>query len=92
MLIAVEYTAQLKRTAGVGRETIDVPEGTTVRSAIGHIAEQHDEPMGKMLLTSGGDVQPTLLLFLGDRQIAAGEDPVLNDGDTLTIMAPISGG
>ena len=92
MRITVEYTAQLKRAAGTGREEFDLPEQTTARDAIREIAGQQQESLGSLLLTDGGDIQPSLLLFVGDQQVGANADPKLTDGQTLTIMTPISGG
>ena len=92
MQITVEYTAQLKRAAGTGREEFEFADATTVSAAIKEIASQREDSLAGLLLTSSGGVQPSLLLFVGDQQIGATADPVLSDGQTLTIMTPISGG
>jgi molybdopterin converting factor small subunit len=92
MQIEVHYATQVKRAAGVRSETVTVPDGCTVQALVRQVAEQHGEGLRKLLLKTSGDVQPGLLLFLGEAQVAAGEDPPLTDGATLTIMSPISGG
>lgn len=92
MEIEVHYATQVKRVAGIRSETVTVPDGCGVHALVRQVAEQHGEGLQKLLLNEAGDVQPGLLLFLGDAQVAAGEDPPLADGAALTIMSPISGG
>lgn len=92
MEIEVHYATQVKRAAGIRSETVSVPDGCTVHALVRQVAEQHGEALQELLLNAAGAVQPGLLLFLGDTQVAAGEDPPLTDGATLTIMSPISGG
>lgn len=92
MQIEVHYATQVKRAAGIRSETVTVPDGSTVRELVRQVADRHGEALHKLLLNASGDVQPGLLLFLGDAQVATGADPALTDGATLTIMSPISGG
>jgi len=92
MEIEVHYATQVKRAAGVRSETVSVPDGCTVHALVRQISEQHGEGLRKLLLNATGDVQPGLLLFLDDAQVAPGADPLIVDGATLTIMSPISGG
>lgn len=92
MEIEVHYATQVKRAAGIRSETVAVPDGCTVHALVRQVADQHGEGLTKLLLNEAGNVQSGLLLFLGDTQVAPGEDPKLADGVTLTIMSPISGG
>ena len=92
MQIEVHYATQVKRAAGVRSETVHVPEGCTVHALVRQVAEQHGEGLQRLLLSEAGEVQPGLLLFLGDSQVTVGADPPLADGGSLTIMSPISGG
>jgi molybdopterin converting factor small subunit len=48
--------------------------------------------LGRILVDEGGALRPTLLVFLGDEQVAGDDEGELADGDTLTIMTPVSGG
>ena len=92
MEIEVHYATQVKRAAGMRSETVNVPDDCTVHALLRQVAGQHGEGLQKLLLSEAGDVQPGLLLFLGDSQVTAGEDPPLQSGQSLTIMSPISGG
>lgn len=92
MQITVKYEAQAKRAAGVGSESIELSDSSCVSDAIRHLAELHSDTLRPVLINSAGDVQKSLLLFLGDDQVVQGDDKQLSDGDTLTILPPISGG
>lgn len=90
--VRLEYTAQLKRAAGGAAETVLLPAGGTLRTACTEAARGRGGEFERLLLTDAGEVQPTLLVFHCDQPVPPGADPVLRDGDTVTIMTPISGG
>lgn len=92
MKITVEYEAQAKRAAGVGSETVDVEVGTTVADVLKQLASAHGDPLKSILLDNAGALQPTLLLFVSDEQIDRDGSTQLSEGDSLTVMTPISGG
>lgn len=92
MQIEIHFATQVKRAAGVRSETVTVPEGCTVHALVRQTADRHGDELRRLLLNDAGEVQPGLLLFLGDAQVTSGDDPVLVDGATLTVMSPISGG
>jgi len=92
MQITIRYEAQAKRAAGVGSETIDMQAPCRVSDCIRQVADSHGDTLKPILLNADGNIQPTLLLFRGDEQIGKGDEAELSDGDTLTIMTPISGG
>lgn len=92
MQITAEYTAQMKRAAGVSSETLDVSEGMTLAEFIINLADGRDESLGRHLLGSDGQPQPTVLAFRRDEQIRLDDPEPLRDGDVITFLAPISGG
>jgi molybdopterin converting factor small subunit len=92
MTIQLEYTAQVKRAAGTSRETISLDHSGTVLTALRDAAARHGEDFRRLVLTDAGAVQPALLLFHRDVPVQTGSDPPLCDGDTITILSPISGG
>ena len=92
MDIHIHYATQVKRAAGIRSESVSVADGCTVHMLIREIAGRHGENLQRLLLNEKGEVRPGLLLFLEDTQVAAGDDPPLTEGATLTIMSPISGG
>jgi len=92
MQIRVEYAAQLKRAAGMARETVDVPESARLDDLVQRITEQHDAALRNILLDDQGRVHPSILVFIGERQIRRDENCELNDGDVVSFLSPISGG
>ena len=92
MLIKIQYEAQAKWVAGVSSETIEVSDRCRVSDCIRQVAESHGDDLKQVLLDGAGDIQSTLLLFLDDQQIVRDDEFELADGNTLTIMTPISGG
>jgi len=93
MQITIQYESQARRAAGIRSETIEVADAScSVTDCIRRIADGHGEALKSILMNTNGEVQPTLLVFLNDRQIVRGDETTLSDGDTLTLMTPISGG
>lgn len=92
MQVTVEYAAQVKRAAGVASESVDVDDGCSVQDALSRIAEQHGDPLAKLLLGEEGRLHPSILLFVGDEQVRWETPRQLSAGDVITILSPISGG
>ncbi len=90
MKVRVRYLAQFKQAAGVADEVVELPAPARVRALLLHLAGLHGEPLGRRLLDGAGQVQPTILIFLGDEQ--AGLDDELRDGAEVTLLSPIAGG
>ena len=92
MQITVHYMAQLKRLAGVAKESIDVPTPPTLKALLSSLAERHDEALARALLDDAGRPQHALLVFHGDEQIRDDFTRALSDGDELTLLTPMAGG
>jgi molybdopterin converting factor small subunit len=92
MKVRVRYLAQLKQAAGLGAETVELEGPCAAREFVANLAERHGGPLRGLLLTPGGQVQPTILIFVGDEQVAAGASEALRDGDEVTLLSPIAGG
>jgi molybdopterin converting factor small subunit len=92
MQITVEYAAQAKQAAGLGRECLELALPLRVRDLLPQLARRHGEALGRLLLTEDGDPQPALLLFVGDEQVLPDAPRELQPGDVLTILPPIAGG
>ncbi len=92
MNVTVEYTAQIKRAAGTARESLDVADGATAADVLRAAAARHDDSFRRLVLTSDGSPQPTLLIFVADEQVRAESTEPLADGTTVTLLSPISGG
>ena len=92
MRITVEYLAQVKQTAGVSSEILELPDAATLRDVLPRIAERHGDALRRILFDDAGNSRPSLLFFIGDRQVRGQQAVELRDGDRLTIMSPIAGG
>jgi sulfur-carrier protein len=91
MQVTVEYTAQIKRAAGVGSEEFELEDNSTPTELLKQIVARHDE-LVRFLVTDSGAPQPTLLLFIGDEQARWDSEAALAPGARVTLMSPISGG
>jgi molybdopterin converting factor small subunit len=89
MIVGVRYLAQLKQAAGRAVEQVSIDARCTVAELAGLLAERH-VALRSSLLDAAGQVQPTLLIFVGDEQAEPGR--LLRDGDEVTLMTPIAGG
>jgi molybdopterin converting factor small subunit len=92
MPITIEYTAQLKRAAGVASESVDVLPGTTIAELLAHAAARHGDSLRTLLLNGDGHPHPSVLIFRNDRQTTGDDSTPLQDAETITLLAPISGG
>lgn len=90
MRITFEYLAQLKRAVGTSRETLDLPDGSTLGLALRHLAQLHGVAFSQLVLDEAQKPNPSLLFFVGEEQ--ADSDRPLQDGDVITILAPMAGG
>lgn len=91
MQITVEYTAQLKRAAGVPAETFELDDDGALDDLVQQIVRRHGNPLRSVLLGEDGRLHPSILVFVGERQLHA-DDGSLGDGDVVSFLSPISGG
>ncbi len=89
MKVTVRYHAQVRHAAGRTWEAVDLPAGTSVKGLLLWLAEKNGR-LGAALLDEGGGIEPSLLMFVGDRQ-TRGEE-ILQEGDEVLLLTPIAGG
>lgn len=92
MKIVVEYTAQVKKAAGVSKEEFEVNEGTTLQELVKKVAEQHGASLQSLLFPDSVDLHPSILLFVSNEQVLWDEPLTLDAHHVVTILSPISGG
>lgn len=92
MQVTVEYAAQIKRAAGRAGEAVDVDPGASVQDLVAQIAKVHGDPLAGLLLDGGGELHPSILIFVGDQQVRWEQPRELQPGETVTFLSPISGG
>src|SRR5688572_1284693 len=81
MRITIKYFAIVRETLGRGEETRDVTDGSTAGAVLDQIGQ--DAPKVARLL-------PALMVMVN--QEYATRDHVLQDGDELALIPPVSGG
>ena len=92
MKISVSLWGQLKQNAGVGEVCIELAGETgTVEAVLRELVRQHESALGKLLVNEEGELRKSTLVFRGDTQITSPAEAV-SDGDSITVMSPISGG
>jgi len=92
MRITLQYATQVKRVAGVGSETVEASAPCGVEDLVRLAVDRRGDALRRMVLDDHGKLQPSLLVFVHDRQVGRGETITLKDGDVVTLMSPISGG
>jgi molybdopterin converting factor small subunit len=90
MQVTVHYFAQLKKAAGVARETVAIEADWTLARLLKHLAECHGESFRGLVLDASGQPQRTLLLAIGDEQADLNQN--LHDEAEVTVLTPMSGG
>ncbi len=91
MKVEVRYAAQVRHAAGCAAEQVEVEHPCSAGELVVRLAQARESLRG-LLLDQGGDLQPALLLFVGDEQVDAGGGRLLRDGDVVTILSPMAGG
>lgn len=92
MGVTVRYMSQLKAAAGTGEEQIDLETPCPLSDLFDQLGNVHGDMLKRLLCDASGQPQPTLIICIGDKQIAPGDNAQLSDGDEVTLMTPISGG
>ncbi len=89
MHVTVHYLAQIKRAAGCNSELVEIQFGT-LSDLMRKLAAAHDANFRSLLLDDVGEPRRSLLFFVGDNHADPGQ--ALNDGDEISILAPMAGG
>jgi molybdopterin converting factor small subunit len=94
MKVAIQFEAQLRQVAGSGNVEIDVPDGGNLLKALQQVASSGSDELRDRLFTAEGTVQPSVLVFVNDQPVSSqfANVHVLNAGDTILLLPPISGG
>jgi molybdopterin converting factor small subunit len=91
MHVCIEYSAQLRRAAGVAAETVDVPTGCTLLQLAQTLADRHGDELHRLLFNEGA-LHRSTLIFIDDVQTTPDPAVSLDEGQTVMFAAPISGG
>ena len=81
MRVRILFFGMLKDVAGRSSDWLDLPAGASVRDALDRYASQ---------LPAMKDAMPSLAVAVNQRY--AGPEALLNDGDEIALLPPVSGG
>jgi molybdopterin converting factor small subunit len=90
MKITVKLLRPFSDAVGLPIVEVAVPEGATVRHLVVHLCEQFPQ-LGPHIYEAGGGMTEYLTMFLNDKPVLD-FDMVLDEGDDLLMMFPVSGG
>ena len=92
MSISIKYMSQLKALLGQGTDQIETQSACTWRELAEQLVQRHGEPLRKLLYSNEGELNPSLLVCIGDEQIRPTAAHPIQPGQTVTLLSPISGG
>ncbi|MBU2712338.1 MoaD/ThiS family protein [Zooshikella harenae] len=88
MKLTVFLQGQLRLLVGKDQVVLSLTK-PSLSTALQMLCERS---FGHRLLAKDGSISPSILFFLGDQQIKATDEVFFAEGDTLTLLSPISGG
>lgn len=91
MQIAIRYTAPLVSFTGKRQETIDVPEGASVKDVIHLLAEIHGARLLKVFYDDAQDFEPMFSVSRNGVVTEAYDEP-LAENDEIALVAQFAGG
>ncbi len=93
MQVTVEYAAQIKRVAGVAQDVIQLDAPCPVAEIARLAAANHGDSLAEMLFDENGQPRPSILVFKGEDQVRWDDTTTrVGDGETITLLSPVSGG
>ncbi len=92
MKIAIEYFGPAREAAGCSRETVEICGPSSAREVIKKVALARGGKFASLLLTPDGEISTSVLLAIGNRQVAFEDAIELRDGDEIVVIPPVSGG
>ena len=93
MKITVYLNAQLKNAAGVDKLEVELKKDARFNDLIEHIKSLSVNVLNDILFTNNLHLANYFLFIYNlNKQIRPEENVLLNDGDIISIISPISGG
>ncbi len=92
MEVQINYTTQLKAALNVDSERIELPPGSLWSDLLHELCQRHREKSERLLVDPQGNLIPTILVCVNDRQVRPDGGLRLSHGDEITLLSAISGG
>ena len=84
MKVTVRYQTQLRRALGVDSERVEVAPGCRLTDLLVQLTQRHGEQFRRL--------SAAVLCFVGDKQVMPAQAPPLEEGEVITLLAPMAGG
>lgn len=92
MQLTVEFLGLARRLTQAKQVSLAMPEGTTLRDVVRHLAAQYPALLGPVITPETFDLNPSYLIYLDGRHAARDLDAPLQDGQRLLFMFAEAGG
>ncbi len=92
MNIRITLLGQARSAIGHSSDVIECPDCATVSLVLQSLAQKLGDALHRILLDEQNNPQSSVMLFVNDEQVFSPQTHVLFNGDSLTVMPPISGG
>ena len=92
MEVRVEYFAQIKKTIGKAHEWVSLTSPPVLDHLLRLLYERNSPEFRSIVFDEKGNVLPSVMISLNYEQIEHGCAWPLKQGDTVSILSPMSGG
>ena len=95
MKVNVHFFAVVRELVGLREETLELPNGGTVRNLLDLLVEKHGQGLRNYIYDPKSyELRRSLQILVGDKPTSAlnGLSTVLTDGCVLAIIPPVGGG
>ena len=95
MKVDVQFFAAVRELVGLREETLELPNGSTVKNLLDVLVERHGQSLRNYIYDPKSDeLRRSLQVLVGDKPTSAlnGLSTELTDGCVLAIIPPVGGG
>ena len=95
MKVNVQFFAAVRELVGLREETLELPNGSTVKNLLDLLVERHGQSLRNYIYDPKSDeLRRSLQVLVGDKPTSAlnGLSTELTDGCVLAIIPPVGGG
>ena len=95
MKVNVQFFAAVRELVGLREETLELPNGSTVKNLLDVLVERHGQSLRNYIYDPKSDeLRRSLQVLVGDKPTSAlnGLTTELTDGCVLAIIPPVGGG
>jgi len=93
--VDVQFFAAVRELVGLREETLELPNGSTVKNLLDVLVERHGQSLRNYIYDPKSDeLRRSLQVLVGDKPTSAlnGLTTELTDGCVLAIIPPVGGG